>query len=63
MIRFLPFLLLGPVTGFFVYGAMRHWHASPALSGLYGLALVVVSFDLWVGGPLFVAFAAALTVR
>ncbi len=50
--RLLPWLLLGPVTGPLAEGIARNLRAKEIpLAGLYGLALVVVDYDLyWSGG-------------
>lgn len=48
----LPWLLLGPVTGPLAEGIVRNWRAKEmSLAALYGVALVVVDYDLyWSGG-------------
>ncbi|MBN9545006.1 MAG: hypothetical protein J0I19_05995 [Alphaproteobacteria bacterium] len=48
----LPWLLLGPVTGPLAEGIVRNVRAKEIpLAWLYGLALVVVDYDLyWSGG-------------
>jgi len=47
----LPWLLLGPLTGPLAAGIVRNWRAGNAtLAGLYGLALVMTTFDLYALG-------------
>jgi len=48
----LPWLLLGPVTGPLAEGIVRNWRAKEIkLAWLYGLALVLVDYNLyWSGG-------------
>jgi len=48
----LPWLLLGPVTGPLAEGVVRNVRAKEIpLAWLYGLALIVVDYDLyWSGG-------------
>jgi len=48
----LPWLLLGPVTGPLAEGIVRNWRAKEmSLAALYGVALVLVDYDLyWSGG-------------
>lgn len=41
MIRTLPYLLLGPVTGPLVAGVARHHRTAPVLASLYALAAVL----------------------
>jgi hypothetical protein len=48
----LPWLLLGPVTGPLAEGIVRNWRAKEiSLAWLYGVALVLVDYQLyWAGG-------------
>lgn len=52
----LPWLLLGPLTGMLAEGVLRNWRArETALAWLYGVALFLVTFDLYsLGGKAFV---------
>jgi hypothetical protein len=47
----LPWLLLGPVTGPLAEGIVRNWRAKEiTLAWLYGVALVVLDYDLYSAG-------------
>jgi hypothetical protein len=46
-----PWLLLGPLTGPLAEGVVRNWRAGQvSLSCLYGLALLLTTFDLYALG-------------
>jgi NhaP-type Na+/H+ and K+/H+ antiporter len=44
--KWLPYILLGPVSGPLAAGVVRHYRTAPALAALYALALGLLAYDL-----------------